>query len=345
MKEIEIRDPNAHNRYLALVEKDCVDFFSEADLRHEVPCPACGSDQYFSQFRKVGFHYVTCEKCETLYARTRPPREKLGRFYDTAVSTKFWINDFFKPVAEARRAKIFEPRAAELAMRFGADPRWTIGDIGAGFGLFLDEMRKIWPAGIYWAIEPSSEQAELCRQMGVAVRCSMLEELEGLDGTFDLLTGFELLEHLYDPRDFLSGVFRLLKPGGRFLSTTLSGHGFDIQVLWERSKAVYPPCHLNFLNPDSLVALLNSLGFVVEEIATPGKLDWDIVEGMIRGENFDPGRFWNLFSKKGSEMAKRTLQEWIRENGFSSHMRVLAQRPLVTGRYADCQSKELSCQP
>jgi len=106
----------------------------------------------------------------------------------------------------------------------------------------------------------------------------------------------------------------------------LNGEGFDIQILWQNSKSISPPHHLNFFNPRSIALLLQETGFSVEEISTPGKLDWDILEGMITNEGVDTGRFWHLLSRKGTEKAKEQLQEWIMQNNFSSHMRVVAKR-------------------
>ena len=60
--------------------------------------------------------------------------------------------------------------------------------------------------------------------------------------------------------------------------TTLNGRGFDILLLWNKSKSIAPPLHLNFFNPGSIRILLEKIGFQILEISTPGKLDWDIVE-------------------------------------------------------------------
>jgi len=46
------------------------------------------------------------------------------------------------------------------------------------------------------AIEPSSEMAAICRSKGLDVAEATVEELQGYEGQPDLLTAFELLEHL-----------------------------------------------------------------------------------------------------------------------------------------------------
>jgi len=163
-------------------------------------------------------------------------------------------------VAEARREKIFRPRAAYVAERLPALAGETIGDIGAGFGLFLEELRTFWPRASMVAIEPSPQMAAICQSKGFEVVQTAIEELAGQEGRFGLVSAFELLEHLHEPRLLMEKVYRLLRPGGYFLATTLNGEGFDIQVLWENSKSVYPPHHLNFFNPRSLTRLCTEAG-------------------------------------------------------------------------------------
>lgn len=329
MKEQEIRSREALNTYLELVQKDCKNYFKDKEYYVKTSCCACGSEDYEAQFNKNGFDYVTCGICNTLYVINRPPANKLKEFYSESESSVYWTNYFFRPVLEIRREKIFHPRVESVVAYFGdrGKEKWSIGDIGAGFGIFLEELQKEWPKSFFVAIEPSIEQAEICRKLGVSVECCFVEELEGYDGKFDFLTAFELFEHLSDPLVFAKKVYQLLKPGGYFWMTTLNGQGFDIQLLWEKSKAVTPPHHLNFFNPKSLSAMLEKAGFVIEDVKTPGKLDWDIVEGMIVNEGVEIGRFWKMLAEQATAEAKSELQDWISRNCFSSHMKILARKP------------------
>ena len=113
------------------------------------------------------------------------------------------------------------------------------------------------------------------------------------------------------------------------MATTLNGEGFDIQLLWEKSRSVFPPHHLNFLNPDSLAQLCRNAGFVVKASETPGLLDWQIVENAWEREEARFDRFWEYLAKFGTIDAKQDLQSWITKHRLSSHMRVLAQKPLA----------------
>ncbi len=327
MKEEEIRKRDVFNKYLELVEKDVKDFF-EFNSFIETNCPACGSSDFLFEFEKLSFKYVSCKACATLFVNPRPTFEILREFYSKSPSTIFWVNEFFKPVADVRREKIFRPRAEYISNMLAGNRRYVIGDIGAGFGLFLEELRKILPDNQFIAIEPSQEMADICYSKGIEVQCMFLEEINEMKGRFDLLTVFELIEHLFDPGLFLDHARNLLKPNALLYLTTLNVYGFDIQTLWGKSKSVVPPHHLNFFNPTSIKYLLEKIGFEIIEISTPGILDWDIVEGMIKNENVDMGRFWNLLANEENEKCKREFQNWISRNSLSSHMRVVAKKTI-----------------
>ncbi|MFC1621036.1 class I SAM-dependent methyltransferase [Candidatus Omnitrophota bacterium] len=326
MKEEDIRKRDVFNKYLELAKEDVKRFFSDKPSFVSVNCPACDGSEFRFEFDKEGFKYVSCNSCSTLFVNPRPSFKDLNYFYTSSNAMHFLINDFFKPVEESRRDKIFKPRAEYIHGIFSGKAPGLIGDIGAGFGIFLEELKKTWPLAKSIAIEPSPEQADICRSKGLDVQCCALEELKGFEGQFDLLTAFELLEHLFDPSDFLNRVRSILKPGGYLLITTLNGQGFDIQLLWERSKSLNPPHHLNFLNPHSIPLLLERCGFQTVQVSTPGRLDWDIVEGMIKNENVSIGKFWDLLADKTGEDCKRGLQDWITKNNLSSHMMLLARK-------------------
>ena len=133
MKEEEIRQRSAFNRYLELVAEDVQLIFADKSCFVEIGCPACSGKNYHPQFDKLGFTYVLCADCGTLFVNPRPSAQLLVNFYTQSRSTSFWIHDFFQPVAEARRVKIFRPRAEYIKDTFPQILNGVIGDIGAGF--------------------------------------------------------------------------------------------------------------------------------------------------------------------------------------------------------------------
>lgn len=87
--------------------------------------------------------------------------------------------------------------------------------------------------------------------------------------------------------------------------------------------------HLNLFNPTPISYLLEKAGFVDIVVTTPGRLDWDIVEGMILRDELDLGRLWNTMARELGEKEKMVLQAWVVQSNLSSYMRVLARKQVI----------------
>lgn len=324
MKEEEIRPKRIFDEYLRLTERDVEKYFKDG-LRYDVPCPACGAEGVHS-FIKQGFTYKECPACKTLYVSPRPTAEAISRYYQESESAQYWASTFYKETAEARREKLWRPKALtihELVGRFGTEQHGLV-DIGGGFGIFTEEYQKISGKPVV-VIEPGPALAQVCREKGLEVVQGFLEEIksEQLGGGPKAFVSFELFEHLHDPEKFLRHLLNLMNVGDLFIFTTLSGAGVDIQALWEDSKSVSPPHHLNFFNPGSVQVLLRRVGFDVLQTGTPGKLDIDII---CNNQNHIKDRFWRTFAFQATEDQKAAMQLFIAENGLSSHMLVVCQK-------------------
>ncbi len=327
MKEADIRKPELVDQMLRLAKEDVNTFFSDTSTFKEIGCPACSESSYRQCFQKESFQYVLCNGCETLYVNPRPSFEHFVKFYRDGISAKFFAKDFFPPVAESRRQMIFRPRAQALSPLVKQNDIKRVGDIGAGFGIFCEELRHLFPHITIEAIEPEETMADICRRKGFGVIEKTLEEIDEDIAPFDLLTAFELMEHLHTPRIFIEKVNTLLKSGGYFLFTTLNIDGFDLQVLWDTSKSIAPPHHINFINPKAARKLVEDCGLEVVEITTPGKLDVDIVYRRYKEDGTIPhDRFWKLFFDRCSEKTRDIFQELLIKDMLSSHMWVLARK-------------------
>jgi hypothetical protein len=110
--------------------------------------------------------------------------------------------------------------------------------------------------------------------------------------------------------------------------TTLTVSGWDIQVLWERSKSISPPHHINLMSTEGLARLVERTGLLVEEIATPGELDVDIVRNMLQEEPALPlPPFVRYMLQRRGPEAWADFQAFLRQHALSSHVRVTARRP------------------
>ena len=328
MKESDIRPLDLFRKYLKMSVEDAATYFG-LSLRENISCPACESEVGTPAFEKNGFGFVLCDVCGTLYQNPRPPMEDFSRFYQESRSAEYWAKAFFPAVAEVRRTSLFRPKVKEigrLCEEKGFSPE-VLADIGAGYGLFLEEWRAIFPETKLIAIEPNPDLAEVCRNKGFNVVESFAEEALDLHGQIDLVVALEVIEHVYDPLIFCRSLRNLLKDGGRILLTGLTVDGFDIQVLWKDSKSISPPHHINFMSIVGFKQLLTRAGFSNVQIFTPGKLDVDIVKNtvaekpdILTGQRF----IKNLLGR--SEDVLKEFQKFLRDHQLSSHCWIWAEK-------------------
>ena len=323
MKEADIRPKVLFDEYLRLASVDAETYFVNAD-KIKISCPAC-SHEGDPSFTKSGFHYEYCSHCFTLYVSPRPQQEAFHRYYEEAPSVKFWATNFYKETESPRRESLWKPKAKQILSILDSHSatHHSVIDVGGGYGLFAEEVIKLGHKSVI-VIEPGPLLADACRSRGLKVIEKFLENVDSTDlpESPKAFVSFELFEHLYDPESFFSHLRNQMKSGDLFIFTTLSGMGVDIQVLWEHSRSVYPPHHLNFFNPDSIQLLLKRCGFAVVEIETPGQLDMDILKN---NSHLIQDRFWKTLVEKASAEELDAWQKFIVQQKRSSHMRVICK--------------------
>ena len=327
MKEEEIRPQAIFDEYLLLCEADTNQYFYEVECT-VVSCPACKQQGDFS-FNKNGFDYAECPHCKTLFVSPRPDASAFAKYYTESKSAEYWATTFYKYTAEARREKLWKPKVKMVCAamdKFGAVDASVI-DIGGGYGIFSEEYEKLTNNAVT-IIEPGPSLATACRERGLTVVEKFLEDVTDSDlpQKSRFFVSFELFEHLHDPVSFFEHLNSIKNPGDLFLFTTLSATGVDIQVLWEHSKSVSPPHHLNFLNPTSVPLLLERCEFETLEITTPGKLDIDIMKNSLEHVK---DRFWQTFLDTASESDVAQWQQMVTDTGWSSHMMAVCRKPIL----------------
>jgi SAM-dependent methyltransferase len=324
LKEEEIRPQNVFDEYLKLAKIDSATFFNDVSY-YDIQCPACDSDGEHA-FIKSGFNYSSCPNCNTLYVSPRPENSAFKCYYTEAPSAEYWATTFYKVTADARREKLWKPKAKMIHNIINKYAEGAVAiDVGGGYGIFAEEMEQLSGVTVI-VVEPSPYLAESCREREIPVIEKFLEDVsksELPDGT-KAFVSFELFEHLHSPALFLDQIVELMNSGDIFVFTTLSGLGIDIQGLWEDSKSVSPPHHLNFFNPFSIKILLSKIGLNCLEVTTPGKLDIDILSN---SQDLIKDRFLKTFVTYATNDEKDSWQEMISKTGWSSHMMVCCQKP------------------
>ncbi len=327
MKVDEIRPDEVMVGQAAAMNQD-VDWLAARRSRFvEVHCPACGKRDFEPLYEKYGMVQVRCRNCATQYANPRPDAETLRAFYATSANYAYWAKHVFPASGDARREKIFRPRA-EIVRRLVESHglvSGTLVEVGAAYGLFCDEIRRLDLFDRVIAIEPTPNLADICRGMGIETIESSFEAVT-METAADFIASFEVIEHLFDPSGFLAWCHRTLGAGGHLLLTCPNIEGFETIVLGRGSGAVDHE-HVNLFTPRSLSLLLERQGFEVVEATTPGELDVELVQRAIAEGTIDAADLGPFLVRCIENGRAGPFQEFLRRAGLSSNMMVLARKP------------------
>ena len=297
----------------------------------EVDCPACGQRDPQPSFVKNGMSYVRCTHCSTLYVNPRPPPAVLDWFYRESPNYAYWNKYIFPASEAARRSHIFVPRVdrlLEICARYKVQTDALL-EVGAGFGTFCSELNS---RGVFQrvvGVEPTLDLANTCRSRGLEIIESPIEHVRTEDiGLFDVVASFEVIEHLFNPAEFLAHMVRLIRPGGMLMLTCQNGQGFDIETLGPLSTTVDHE-HLNYFNPGSLSGLIKRNGMELIESFTPGKLDAELVRNkVLEGEfSLEDQPFLKKVLIDEWEHHGAAFQDFLVARGMSSNLWVVARKP------------------
>ena len=154
----------------------------------------------------------------------------------------------------------------------GLDSRLSVLDVGCGNGAICSPIRKM---GHSVTCVELANVAPLTRRCGVeSVVGGDAENLAFASEGFDLVLASEVVEHLWNPQNFFSEAFRLLKPGGYLILSTPEGrlglcydshkHYFTLDGLKQMISSNFTICQAKHLEPNgdptpTLIVLLRKL--------------------------------------------------------------------------------------
>jgi 2-polyprenyl-3-methyl-5-hydroxy-6-metoxy-1,4-benzoquinol methylase len=141
----------------------------------------------------------------------------------------------------------------------------SLMDIGCGAGQFLEFSKRIgWKdlVGIEWNPEVAKRAEEVS---GAKVYTSDILKVSLPAQSFNVITLWDVIEHLNDVHSVLKETFRLLKPGGILLVGTPHCRGLTMRFLREKALVVNPPEHLILFSKIGMLKSLESAGFEVKK--------------------------------------------------------------------------------
>lgn len=245
-----------------------------------IPCPLCGARNSSIVWRLEGYSFSRCGNCGALFQNPQPKADELIERYDEEYFSYEIENeeqylelmlkglndiDFFTKVeAELEKEK--------LPKRFL--------DIGCATGKLIAYMKERgWQEKGVEVCIPAAEFAR--EQRKVDVFSGTIEEAQLPEASYSVIHASHLIEHLNDPKAFVSSLYNLLLPGGYAVIATPNSSGLQAKLFggyWRSAIAD----HMVLFSKKHLRRLLEEEGFELRKTKTWGGIAKGLAPAAIK---------------------------------------------------------------
>jgi len=235
------------------------------ESRGLVQCPVCGHagarDWLKAPDRLHGrqemYTLVRCPACSIVWLDNPPKAQEMHLHYTEAYDQLISVAGQSSPGRWGFRLEAIAQHNQSGALL----------DLGCSSGAFLELMRgEAWKL---YGIEMSAEVARTAEaKSGAEVFVGTILDAPFAPASFDVITCFDVLEHLYEPRRVMARVSEWLKPGGIFYVLVPNIDSAEGRVFGSYWHGLELPRHLFHYSPASLKFLANAAGLTEVSLET-----------------------------------------------------------------------------
>ena len=326
IKRVDLKPVGAVEKYNVLLQKDIDNLKLHEKNMDDVSCPVCNSRESNLVGEKYNFKLVSCSSCSFTFINPRPSPDSMEFYYANSKASAFFQTNIIGPTEHVRIEKIVKPRLNYLNDTFPNKGKWL--DIGCSTATLLSEGIKSGWDGVGLDFEQTA--IDQATKKGVPMLIKPIEVIKPKN-EYDLITMFEVLEHLSNPKENLEACYNANKIGGSIVITVPNIDGFEFETLGMVHTNICPPSHLNHFSPSTLPKLLSDIGYAITEVETPGYLDVDNVRNAFLHNKISTtgNKFLDKIissENESSEESREALQEIIFKSNNSGHLRVVATK-------------------
>jgi 2-polyprenyl-3-methyl-5-hydroxy-6-metoxy-1,4-benzoquinol methylase len=205
---------------------------------------------YASETKKIG-QIVKCKKCGLVYVN--PQENNIEGLYEETEDKNYELSRETRKITFNR-----DIRDIEKIKRNG-----KILDIGCSTGIFLEVAKKRgWDV---YGIELSKWAYKKARKVTPNIYNKTLDKCKFKDNFFDVITMWDLIEHLTNPDKEIKETNKILKKDGLLVITTPNINCFFSRITGRKWWNILR-MHLFYFSPETITKLLQKNGFRIIKI-------------------------------------------------------------------------------
>ena len=219
-------------------------------------CIVCNSKALTNLNDYKDHHLSRCKKCGFVFAKKIPSVKELEEHYKG-----YGRNDYLSPITIKRYNELLDTFEKYRKTN-------KILDVGCGIGYFLEVARgRGWDV---YGTEYTDEAIQICLSKGINMQKGILSSRNYQSEEFDVITSFEVIEHINNPVDELTNFHKLLRKEGLVYLTTPNFNSLLRYRLKSEYNVICYLEHLSYYTPKTLNKLFTSVGFKTKKIQSTG---------------------------------------------------------------------------
>lgn len=211
-------------------------------------CPICNNSDIIQKpwILRNNYRLGVCNSCSFKFTQPRPDLDYLIDYYNSISSVRFYKHTDRETLKDTENLyKVFKKYIPEGK---------RVLEIGCSTAYYLQglKLRGYEVVGT----ELSEDACELARKWyNVEVYATEYPPIEYLQ-SFDMIIIHHVIEHVIDPKDFLTKACEYLNNNGIVVIETPNVNSIGISVFKQHYPVLCPPGHLNFFSPTTLASIL-----------------------------------------------------------------------------------------
>lgn len=234
-----------------------------------VTCNLCGSTNSTVLYHLKDWAYQTeglfslmqCE-CGLVYLNPRPTLKGIAKHYPDSY-VPFYQAQI--PQNKLKQVLHFFKWRSRCLQVLKIKKQGRILDVGCSSGLFLQALKQ-YGAWETYGVELNPHMAAIARKGGIKIVAGQLFDAHCPDNYFDVITLWDVLEHVHDPKSNLKEIHRILKPGGYLFISGPNLNSLDAKLFKQYWIGFDAPRHLYVYNVQTLSQFLNTTDFTIDKI-------------------------------------------------------------------------------
>lgn len=182
-------------------------------------CPLCGSKRFGPQFNLDTVKVSQCTACRLSFLNPYLSPTSMAEVYSTTRAMQQanpFLGHYYGSLEGSQTEDFYLQILKHLAV---LQPGGSLLDIGCGRGDFLSRAKEFgWRVS---GLEPAQEHAQYgIEKLGIDIQRATLEEADFEKASFEVITLWDVIEHVPNPRNTLHRLSQWLKKDGILLLAT-----------------------------------------------------------------------------------------------------------------------------